>query len=156
MSFCLTYCTSCRPSFTVLQSLAFHRRVSVCRLTSSQGLQNSVWQMEQSIGMGECSRQGGFWRVTVDWSVVIGGGQINLFLCSLWWLDRGLGLESVLRGRGQEPKIVRSHEGESSRGGPFYDIRPPYPTLFSVIFPRYRAKALQSVNIVKTILKTVL
>lgn len=38
MSFCLTYCTSCRPSFTVLQSLAFHRRVSECRLTSSQGL----------------------------------------------------------------------------------------------------------------------
>lgn len=38
MSFCLTYCTSCRPSFTVPQSLAFHRRVSECRLTSSQGL----------------------------------------------------------------------------------------------------------------------
>lgn len=132
MSFCLTYCTSCRPSFTVLQSLAFHRRVSECRLTSSQGLQYSVWQMEQSIGMGSAAGRVGFGRLHHAGGLICSfGGQINLLPLSLWWLDRGLGLESMLRVRGQKPEIVRGHEGEWSRCGSFYGIWCPCPILFT-------------------------
>lgn len=75
MSFCLTYCTSRWPSFTVPRSLAFHRRVSECRLTSSQRAVRILPLTNRTVnwkGVVESVRwgwhEGGVWPGSAGWN----------------------------------------------------------------------------------------